>query len=171
MPLQALKVLLLPLLAIVVINVIVGLLRTLPAVNQTNSTNEAWPQLELPADSVDVREQLLLGGQWGQREVLVNIAEQNKNSPAASNLTKDSAIREYVQQQLQGIVYRNGWYLLFAQNSEPLPLELQEGDTLPNSAWAIGRIFADRIELLNSKANNAPVIISLYPISDASTEL
>lgn len=169
MPLQALKVLLLPLLAIVVINVIVGLLRTMPEASQTNATDEAWPQLELPADSVDVREQLLVGGQWGQREALVNAAEQN--SPTVSNLTKDSAIRTYVQQQLQGIVYRNGWYLLFAQNSEPLPLELQEGDTLPNSAWVIGRIFADRIELLNSKANNAPVIISLYPISDASTEL
>lgn len=170
MALSTFKMLLLPMLIIVVINVAAGLVRTSPAGSQVDTNNEIWPQFELPSTAGDVREQLLAGGQWGERETQAATAQHDNNTQPA--LTEEGAMREYVQQQLLGIVYRGGWRLLFAQEADKaLPLELQEGDTLPGGAWLVGRIFPDRIELLNSSAASTPVTISLYPIPDASTEL
>lgn len=169
MPLQNFKIFLLPVLAIVFINIVAGLWRTLPDAVSASSAAEAWPEFELPIGALDVKNQLLGGGHWGKPESLIGTEEQNTDQ--ASALKEESVVREYVQQQLQGIVNRNGWYLLLAQEGETLPLELQEGDSLPGSPWTVGRISPDRIELLDDSSGSMPLIIFLYPIPDASTEL
>ena len=168
MTLPSLKVFLLPMLAIVLINAVAGLLRTLPDAVGSSEATEAWPEFQLPASALDINAKLLSGGQWGQPELITNADAENTGESSA--LEDESVVREYVQRQLQGIVYRNGWHLLFAQE-EGLPLELQEGDSLPDSPWAVGRIFPDRIELLDGRDESTPLNIFLYPIPDASTEL
>ena len=168
MTLPSLKVFLLPVLAIVLINGVAGLLRTLPDTVGSSDATEAWPEFQLPASALDINAKLLSGGQWGQPELVVSDAAQDSSESSA--LAEESIVREYVQRQLQGIIYRNGWYLLFAQE-EGLPLELQTGDSLPDSPWTVGQISPDRIELLDGRDESAPFNVFLYPIPDASTEL
>lgn len=166
--LQALKAWALPLLAVVFINAAAAVLRTLPDAVNANDAAETWPEFQLPMQGLDIKQQLLAGGHWGQPEYVNQVDEQATEQNSA--LKEAGVVREYVQRQLQGIVFRNGWHLLFAQD-DGLPLELTEGDNLPESPWTIGRIFPDRIELLDDNATETPLMIFLYPIPDASTEL
>lgn len=167
-----LKLIMLPLLGLVVINLVAAYLRTMPAVDSASIVDEVWPEFVLPALPVDVRDALLAGGQWGARAVSETIEQQDQDNTASPTLTEANVVRDYVRQQLQGIVYRGGWYVLFApQASETLPLELQEGDTLPGSSWLISHILQDRLEIVDTAAADAtPLIIPLYFTPDASTE-
>lgn len=166
-----LKLIMLPLLGLIVINLVAAYLRTMPAVDSASIVDEVWPEFVLPIAPVDVRDALLAGGQWGARPVSETIAQQGQDKTASPALTEAKVVHDYVRQQLLGIVYRGGWYVLFAPPvSEELPLELQEGDTLPDSSWLITRILQDRLEVVNTAADATPLIIPLYFIPDASTE-
>lgn len=166
-----LKLIMLPLLGLVVINLVAAYLRTMPVVDSASIVDEVWPEFVLPAAPVDVRDALLVGGQWGERAVAETSGQQGEGDHVSPVLTQAKDVDEYVRQQLLGIVYRGGWYVLFApQVSEELPLELQEGDTLPDSSWLITRILQDRLEVVNTAADATPLIIPLYFIPDASTE-
>jgi hypothetical protein len=162
----------LPLLGLFVINLVAAYLRTMPAVDSASIVDEVWPEFVLPVLPVDVRDALLAGGQWGARAVSETIAQQGQDNTASPALTEARVVRDYVRQQLLGIVYRGGWYVLFApQGDDTLPLELQEGDTLPGSSWLISHILQDRLEIVDTAAADAtPLIIPLYFTPDASTE-
>lgn len=166
-----LRLMLVPLLVLIAINLVAALLRTMPAIDSASVADEVWPEFVLPAAPVDVRDALLVGGQWGERAVAETSGQQGEGDHVSPVLTQAKDVDEYVRQQLLGIVYRGGWYVLFApQVSEELPLELQEGDTLPDSSWLITRILQDRLEVVNTAADATPLIIPLYFIPDASTE-
>lgn len=166
-----LRLMLVPLLVLIAINLVAALLRTMPAIDSASVADEVWPEFVLPIAPVDVRDALLVGGQWGERAVAETSGQQGEGDHVSPVLTQAKDVDEYVRQQLLGIVYRGGWYVLFApQVSEELPLELQEGDTLPDSSWLITRILQDRLEVVNTAADATPLIIPLYFIPDASTE-
>lgn len=166
-----LRLMLVPLLVLIAINLVAALLRTMPAIDSASVADEVWPEFVLPTAPVDVRDALLVGGQWGERAVAETSGQQGEGDHVSPVLTQAKDVDEYVRQQLLGIVYRGGWYVLFApQVSEELPLELQEGDTLPDSSWLITRILQDRLEVVNTAADATPLIIPLYFIPDASTE-
>lgn len=187
MPLHLLKPMLLPLALLIAANLVAFAWRAIPPSENTGTSDSNWQSLQSTSVKPDVRELLLLGGHWGE-------PEQSSNEKNNQTLEKDTpeatvaALSLHIQRQLQGIVYRAGWVLLFAnpgaeavantdqpeeQSDNPrpasLPLELRSGDQLPDTPWRIGDIWPDRIELLQSE--HEPLIVPLYPLAEPRPEL
>lgn len=186
MPVHLLKPLLLPLLILVVVNLAAIAWRAIPQ-GSDNAVQEAdWQTLELPMGSPDVRQGLLVGGQWG----LPIIDDEEQSAAADSDIETEEdavigveALGRNIQRQLQGIIHRGEWILLFAQSEPalaaetntsaentilPLLIELRSGDSLPDTPWYIGEVWADRIQLVQE--GHDPLIVPLYPIAESVTE-
>ena len=174
MPVHLLKPLLLPLLILVVVNLAATAWRAIPQGSNNATQDTDWQTLELTAGSPDVRRGLLAGGQWGVVDNSASSAgEEGIDSDDSSPEATAQALSKHIQRQLQGIIHRGDWVLLFAQpgeasDSPALPLELRSGDDLPDTPWLIGQIWADRIQLLQN--GHDPLVVPLYPIAESVTE-
>lgn len=176
LPTHTLKSLVVPLLVLVGVNLIAVAWRAIPQHTEPASLDASWEALEPQVAGADVRHRLLQGGQWGQpvenpadRDAAAAAADSAADSPEATV----QALSRHIQRQLQGIVRRGDWVLLFAQpagadESPPLPLELRSGDALPDTPWQIGQIWADRVQLL--QPGHESLIVPLYPIAESVTE-
>ncbi|MGN5519555.1 hypothetical protein VF673_11835 [Halopseudomonas sp. Lyrl_26] len=177
LPIDRLKSLVVPLLVLVGVNLVAVAWRAIPPQNELVAQDASWEALEPLAAGADVRHQLLQGGQWGQP--VEKPADQDAAADAESKGAAGSseaavqALSKHIQRQLQGIIRRGGWVLLFAQPTEtdgnpPLPLELRSGDVLPDTPWQIGQIWADRVQLVQQ--GHDPLIVPLYPVAESVTE-
>lgn len=193
MPLHMFKPMLLPLALLITVNLIAFALRAIPPADKAHNGDSSWQSLQATSVKPDVRELLLAGHHWGERPV----SAVGANSQALGTGTPEAAITalsQHIQGQLQGIIRRGGWVLLFANpnssestestaapsdNTEEqsasnakltgLPLELRSGDQLLDTPWHIGTIWPDRIQLLQS--GHDPLIVPLYPLAESSSEL
>lgn len=195
MPLHLLKPLLLPLTLLLAANLLAFAWRAIPPADKTHKgdNDSSWQSLQTASAAPDVRELLLAGSHWGKRPD----STDDTNSPASNADTPEAtiaALNQHIQAQLQGIIRRGDWVLLFAnpnrsENIEStaaatdntkeqsasdaelpsLPLELRSGDQLPDTPWHIGTIWPDRIQLLQS--GHEPLIVPLYPLAEPSPEL
>lgn len=194
MPLHLFKPMLLPLALLIVVNLIAFAWRAIPPADKARNSDSSWQSLQSAAAKPDVRELLLAGHQWGERPV--SAAGANSQAPDADTPEATiTALNQHIQSQLQGIIRRGDWVLLFANpdsseksiestaaasdNTEEqsasnakltgLPLELRSGDPLPDTPWHIGTIWPDRIQLLQS--GHDPLIVPLYPLAEPDSEL
>ena len=172
MPLLLSKPFILPLAVFLLVNLTAVAWRAIPPSSKARNNNTEWQSLQAPAAQPDVRELLKAGKQWGEYQQATSVKDSlQKDTPEATQ----AAITKHIASQLQGIVYRGEWVLLFTNPAQtdnkekPLPLELKQGNQLPNTDWQIGQIWADRIELLQT--DQPTMIIPLYPIADTALEL
>lgn len=187
MPLHLLKPMLLPLALLIAANLAAFAWRAMPPSEKTSASESNWQSLQSGSVKPDVRELLLLGNHWGKPALSSN----EKNNQTLEKDTSEAtvaALSLHIQRQLQGIIHRGGWVLLFAnpdaeavantdkpeeQSDNPrptsLPLELRSSDKLPGTPWRIGDIWPDRIELLQSE--HEPLIVPLYPLAEPRPEL
>lgn len=173
MPFLFIKSWLLPLAGLLAINLIAMGWRAIPPTNKARTASAEWQSLPEAQMQPDVRSALLAKNYWGE----VHKPNTENNGSANSNLAHatQEEISRHIQNQLQGIIYRSEWVLLFAHPAKTntkeslLPIELKQGDQLPNTVWQIGQIWADRVELL--QADQPTMIIPLYPIADTAPEL
>lgn len=180
-----LKSLLLPLLILLGVNLLAFVWRAIPQDSDENTPDSSWQAIDAPAISPDVRGSLLAGGHWGQPVASASGQDEGQgaiNNEADTPEATVKVLNKHIQRQLQGIVRRGDWVLLFAQTGAgegeggsaseasplPLPLELRSGDLLPDTPWYVGQIWADRIQLLQE--GHDPLIVPLYPIAEAVTE-
>lgn len=186
MPVHLLKPLLLPLLILVAVNLVAVAWRALPQDDSGGAQDGSWQTLDSSVRSLDVRARLL-NGHWGQPASNPEEELDQDGNPVNAGEAPEPTVEEtiealsnHIQRQLQGIIHRGDWVLLFAQpessidasdtvsDTLKLPLELRSGDILPDTPWHIGQIWADRIQLLQD--GNDPLIVPLYPIAESVTE-
>lgn len=193
MPLQLLRPLLLPLAILLGANLLAFAWRAIEPSSQERSSDSSWQSLQAAQAQPDVRAVLLAGKHWGEPQ---SVAERGVETQSVTDTPDNSvsALSQHIQRQLQGIIRRGDWVLLFANpasstNAEPAPqkttkgqpasqpepapalapLELRSGDQLPDTPWHIGDIWPDRIQLLQS--GHEPLIVPLYPLATPSPEL
>lgn len=176
MPIQMLKPLLLPLLILVAVNLVAFAWRAIPQDKGSARQDSDWQTLQPLPGRPDVRDSLLAGGHWGRpadNPAQRGEGEKGDRADGSPEATAE-VLGKHIQRQLQGIIRRGDWVLLFAQpatdsDSLPLPLELRSGDDLPDTPWQIGQIWADRIQLVQQ--GHEALIVPLYPVAESVTEL
>lgn len=181
MPPHLLKSILLPLIIFVAAHLLAFAWRALPPASKNTGSDTRWQSLQPSAATPDVRNSLLAGNHWGERQIPENAeTAQTADTPEATV----AALSQHIQRQLQGIIRRGDWVLLFVNPQAPapvaadakdqaatppaLPLELRSGDRLPDTAWHIGHIWPDRIQLLQD--GHEPLIVPLYPLAASVPE-
>lgn len=179
--LQMFKAYIVPLGILIVVNMLAAGWRAIPYTVTNKAHDGSWQSIELGVANPDVRELLLAGGYWGRQEA--EIIDRGGKAGYTDIKVTAQELEQHIQTQLQGIIHRDGWVLLFANSagsrvaastqanteeskvqSAPvsLPLELRSGDVLPNTDWYIGDVWPDRIQLLQD--GHESLVVPLYPL-------
>lgn len=179
---RLIKPLLLPLALLLGAHALAFAWRAIPPSSSLRDSNSQWQSLHTQPTPPDVRQLLLAGAHWGEPQHIES-TEDDATATSESPEATLTALSQHIQRQLQGIIRRGDWVLLFAnpqgqgsgktaakdhENSPALPLELRSGDSLPDTAWQIGDIWPDRIQLLQD--GHEPLIVPLYPLAVSDPE-